>query len=129
MKELYTISVLGTLSAWLTAIAIISIFVTVACGVAYFICASDDDCDKENLVSLKKTLKRFIILGIATLIPSILIPSKTELYVIYGVGNVIDYIQENPETQELPDKTVKFLNAVADDYLNKHNSKEDERRK
>lgn len=124
MKELYTISVLGTLSSWLTAIAIISCVATVVLGITYLVCKSDDDCDEDNIKSLKRGLTKVIIVGIATLIPSIFVPSKTELYVIYGVGSVIDYMQENSEAQKLPDKTVKFLNAVADDYLDKHEKHE-----
>ena len=33
------------------------------------------------------------------------------MYLIYGVGNVIDYCQDNPKVKELPDKAVEALNT------------------
>lgn len=128
MKELYTITILGNLSSWATIFAVISCFAIVIFCIAYLVC-KNEDCEKETIAALKKHLKTSITIFLITLIPSILIPNKEELYVIYGVGNAIDYMQDNPEAKALPDKTVKFLNAVADDYLNKYNSDEDEKRK
>lgn len=128
MKELYTIAVLGKLASWATIFAVISCVVTVGLCIAYIV-GKNEDCEKETLALLKKLLKTSVTIFLITLIPSMLIPNKEEFYVIYGVGNVIDYVQDNPEAKALPDKTVKFLNAVADDYLDKHNQDEDERRK
>lgn len=72
------------------------------------------------------TLKKFLIgscvLFSLTFVLSILIPSKKELCVIYGVGSIIDYVQENPDANQLPDKTVKFLNAVADKYIDNNDT-------
>ena len=36
---------------------------------------------------------------------------------IYGIGGVIDYVQENPDAKQLPDKYIKVLNKWADDKL------------
>lgn len=38
------------------------------------------------------------------------------MYIIYGVGSVVDYLQENEEAKQLPDKTIKALNTFADKY-------------
>lgn len=44
----------------------------------------------------------------------IFMPTTNEALTIYGVGTVIDYVQENESLQELPDKCVKALEAWAD---------------
>ena len=41
----------------------------------------------------------------------VLIPSKNELYAIYGIGSIIDYAKDSKEVQKLPDNAVKALNA------------------
>lgn len=44
----------------------------------------------------------------------IFMPTTNEALTMYGVGSVIDYVQENETLQELPDKCVKALEAWAD---------------
>ena len=39
-----------------------------------------------------------------------MVPSKEELYVIYGVGPAIDYAKSSKEVQKLPANAVKALN-------------------
>lgn len=41
---------------------------------------------------------------------TVFIPSKEQLYVIYGVGTVVDYVKGSKEVQKLPDNAVKALN-------------------
>lgn len=44
-----------------------------------------------------------------------MIPSKDELYAIYGVGTVLDYAKSSKEVQKLPDNAVKALNIYLED--------------
>ena len=39
------------------------------------------------------------------------------MYMIYGVGSVIDYYQDSDEAKKLPDKTIKMLNQLCDKYI------------
>jgi hypothetical protein len=57
-----------------------------------------------------------IIVSAICLLLGISLPSKQDAYIIYGIGSVVDYIQDNDEARQLPDKTVKMLNALADKY-------------
>ena len=68
-----------------------------------------------------KRQKKFIIIGwIITIfvgLIGIFIPSERQMYLIYGVGGTLDYLKENPTAQQLPDKYIKVLDKIADDYL------------
>jgi len=125
MKELYLISVLGTLKCIAIALFIIAIVVFVGMFVwrmdnQPFSIKYDSDvyCDKAS----KKGIKISLIVAILNICVMIFIPTRSELYTIYGIGTVIDYIQENPEAQQLPDKTIKYLNTIADKCI--ENNKE-----
>jgi hypothetical protein len=84
-------------------------FAAFVIGIAYFC----DDIDDELL---KKISKPMIIVSAICLVLGILLPTKQDAYIIFGIGSVVDYIQENDEAKQLPDKTVKMLNALADKY-------------
>ena len=109
MKELYFINLIGNINiaAWVIFGVLCSAAFVI--GIAYFI----DDIDDVNI---KKLSKPMIIVASICLVLGILIPTKKDAYIIYGFGSVVDYIQENDEAKQLPDKTVKMLNALADKY-------------
>lgn len=117
MKELYLISVLGTLKG--IAIALFIVAIVIFTGILIwrmdqqpfnFNYDNDIYCDKTS----KKGIKISLIVAILNICVMIFIPTRSELYTIYGIGTVIDYIQKNPEAQQLPDKTIKYLNTIAD---------------
>lgn len=122
MKELYWISVLGSLNVWAWLIAIVS-FILVVVFVILYLCHENDQYSDPRPETLKKLFKRMAAVLAVSSVVSSLIPSTESMYVIYGVGTVVDYIQENPEAKQLPDKTVKFLNAVADKYISEQEAK------
>lgn len=57
----------------------------------------------------------------------ILIPSKTELYAIYGVGTVLDYAKSSKEVQKLPDNAVKALNIYLENIQKEDSVSEKEK--
>ena len=65
------------------------------------------DGDEPN----KKPFKISLIGAIVSFPLCVLIPSKNELYAIYGIGSVIDYAKDSKEVQKLPDNAVKALNV------------------
>ena len=102
MSTLYWLTVLGNIN--LIALLTFCIF-TVFCflsSFAYF--------DKDGSNSIKKAYKISFIGMLVSLPLYILIPSKTELYAIYGVGTILDYAKSSKEVQKLPDNAVKSLN-------------------
>ena len=102
MSTLYWLTVLGNIN--LVAILTFCIF-TVFCLLSSF-----EYFDKYGSNLIKKACKISFIGMLVSLPLYILIPSKTDLYAIYGVGTVLDYAKSSKEVQKLPDNAVKALN-------------------
>ena len=115
MKELYWLTTLGSLGEALSIIAttagVLLVTILIAGVIAW------PDIKEEDKPLYKKRVKiAWIIWGITTLI-AIAIPSKEQLYIIYGVGGTIDYIKENPTAKQLPDKCINVLDKWANEQL------------
>lgn len=120
MKELYWISVLGSLKI----VCIIAVpFVVIA--LIFFLAMYEDvykgekydstvPSEKDKVVCLK-WLRSLAVSLVLVLSGCIFIPTSQELYTIYGVGSTIDYIKKNPEAKKLPDNLVNFLNRWLED--------------
>lgn len=119
MSEIYWITVFNNLHGVAIMTLIVSIIILVFCWLSRIIESdnSDDRIISEQTKQIKK-LKRLtissIIVGMVSLIIAIFIPSKQDMYLIYGVGNVIDYCQDNSKVKELPDKAIEALNTWLD---------------
>ena len=108
MVTLYWITVLGNIGS-LAALAV-AVFVT------FCFLSSLNFFDKDVN---KKTFKISLIGIFVSLALCVLIPSKNELYEIYGVGSVIDYAKSSKEVQKLPYNAVKALNVYFENIQKK----------
>lgn len=108
---------------WLTRIGTISD----ACGFLFFICtivvaatvilyvvgrmpgAEYDDGPFQTL--LRKAVRDWRLYAVTAVfgLGVLFIPSKQELLAIYGIGSVIDYVQDSDKAKQLPDKAVEAL--------------------
>ena len=113
MITLYWITVLGNISALAP--------VTFSLFAVFLFCLSLNVFAK----STKKAIKLCYFGIVASLALCVLIPTKNELYAIYGVGSIIDYAKNSKEVQKLPDNAVKALNAYFEN-IQKENSKDSE---
>lgn len=109
MKELYFINLIGNINIAVWVIFGVLCFAAFVIGIAYFM----DDIDDEQT---KKLFKPMIVVAVVCLVLGISLPTKQDAYIIYGIGSVVDYVQKNDDAKQLPDKTVKMLNALADKY-------------
>ena len=117
MNELYWITVLGNLSIASLVILIISILAWVALGICFLEALTEFGKDNDLMNVTKSVAKKIWIPTVVSLLLTIFIPTSRELLMIYGIGGVIDYVQENPDVKQLPDKYIKILNKWADDEL------------
>jgi hypothetical protein len=62
------------------------------------------------------SLKYIFPITIISAILYLFIPTTNEALLIYGVGGTIDYLQENPTAQKLPDKCIKALDKWVDSW-------------
>ena len=114
MNEIYWIIVLSNLRI----AAFIITVVTILCVCILFSTMSSAYDTDEIYEIAKRKIKKIaipsLIVGFIMLMVAIFIPSKQDMYLIYGVGNVIDYCQDNPKVKELPDKAVEALDIWLD---------------
>lgn len=123
MSDLYWIFTLGGLHNFFVACLVISIDMFIF----FFIitAVADSKCDEDTQEkALNITSASFIAVILCTLL-TIIIPSKKELYLIYGVGGTIEYLKSNPNAKEIPDKCIKALERWADS-VNEENNKDSE---
>lgn len=112
MKEIYWLSRLDgilTVSGVLLAISVVAIIFVAACRLI-----DGDDYLLMSAERRRKIMKRCTIICIITSLICGFVPSSKTAMAIWGVGTVIDYVQENETLHELPDKCVKALEIWAD---------------
>lgn len=114
MNEIYWITVLGSLRTVALIIFAMVTGVTLLCVCILFSTYDTDEIDEIAKRKVKKITIHSLIAGFILVIAMIFIPSKQDMYLIYGAGNVIDYCQDNPKVKELPDKAVEALNTWLD---------------
>ena len=126
MNTLYWFSVLGGVATAFCVIALILAVGLIIAFVAYMIFYIDEGADDESTLALKRMLWKLFIPFCIAVMAGIFIPSKEDMYMIYGVGGTLDYLKENPEAGKLPDKTIEFLNVAMDEYINEHKDEKTE---
>lgn len=114
MEEIYWITRLDGLHTFLHMMILITLCLFVS-GIAYWIFAEDFKISIKTIMH-KWVLPCFLTLFILIL-SLILVPTTKEALVIYGVGETIDYIQENPTAKQLPDEVVLVLDQFVNKYL------------
>lgn len=106
MNELYWISVIGRLHVAF-GVGIGFCFAVILVAIAHGIC-EDDFC------SIIRTCKRCGVIALVLSLCAIMTPSKQELYLIYGVGTIVDYCKGDSRAKEIPDKAIDALNRYLD---------------
>ena len=114
MKELYWITICGNINL---ALWIFFGFALVGLITAIVVLCDCYGCDEEEDKRTMKFIKIFSVTAVFCVILVSFVPSKKDMYMIYGVGSVIDYYQDSDEAKKLPDKTLKMLNQLCDKYI------------
>ena len=115
MSEIYWITRLDVLRGLLTGMAVISGIIVFSTGLFAVIDGKD-----EIIMSAAKRRKILLCSSVAFVVfalGAMFTPSTKEMMLIWGLGNTVDYIQENETVKELPDKCVKALESWADSLI------------
>lgn len=134
MIELYWITRLDGISAFLSIIAVLSVITTI---VLFFIglikrsnadiCLECNEPWKRDMDIYKMCLywsKRCVIVFFVSVFMNLFIPTTKEALLIYGVGGTIDYIKSNDTSKQIPDKCIKALDKYLDNLTKEENQKE-----
>jgi hypothetical protein len=108
MWTIYFISKLDT-------IIIISSIVAFLFGVTIFLSIFFGYMEDEG--ELLRTAKKVVLPFIISLTIAFFTPSAQTALAMYGVGKIIDYVKENKELTNLPDKCIKALDIWLDKQL------------
>lgn len=114
IQRLNTISTISMVILSIAALAFIFLFIT---AMVYRCDGLDYENEKNTYKMLKKLTKLSGAIALFFIIPVTFIPTKSDMYEIYGVGGTLDYIRKNETVKELPDKTVKMLDKWLDEEL------------
>ena len=109
MNELYWLTTLGKINTvcWIFfALGILILLVAIPCYFTYF--------DEDDLEIFIKSIKIGIVTMLISILGCTLIPSKEDLYLIYGAGTIVDYCKDSPKVKEIPDKAIDALNRYLD---------------
>ena len=72
---------------------------------------SGDVFDEKTKNKIRKFAKTFFVSSLVGLVLYLFVPSKTDAYMIYGLGSTIDYVKSNDKAKELPDKAIEALDC------------------
>lgn len=67
-----------------------------------------------------KVFKKSVVVLAISLIGVVILPTKQDMLLIYGVGATLDYIQENETAKQLPDKCIEALDAWVESLNDKN---------
>src|SRR5574344_420788 len=118
MNTLYWITTLDSIIGVCIFLLIVT-FVLVVIGSGLYFERLTDERKKYGAILLRITVPSFIFFLLAI----VLTPSTDNAYIIYGVGETIDYLKDNKDAKKLPDKTIKALNAFLDNEIKKDSIK------
>lgn len=118
MLEVYLITRLTALNGFFFAVAFITGIIAIVGIIIYFIISVDiyGDYEKRHPI-LKKWIRNCTITCIASTLFNIFTPTTKDAMLIYGIGTTVDFLQENENVQQLPDKCVKALNDWVDSLV------------
>ena len=118
MLEVYLITRLTALNGFFFAVAMLTGIIAVVCAVVYGMHSIDEYmyC-KEIQVTLKKWIRNCTITCVVFTLCNIFTPTTKDAMIIYGIGTTVDFLQENENVQQLPDKCVKALNDWVDSLV------------
>lgn len=124
-SKMYWFTRLTTITTALETILIISGIIAGAALIFWVIVYLTDP---EYMPDGEESKRRFLKIGSKTLCISTIVfaigligrtftPTTSEALVIYGVGESVDYLQNNKDAVQIPDKALQALNKYLDDNL------------
>lgn len=112
MWTIYFISRFDTIIVVSSVVATICGFIISFVGLIGFI-----EKEEQLLHAAKKAILPFII----SFTIAIFTPSSQTAFAMYGIGTIVDYVKENKELTNIPDKCIKALDVWLNKQLEENN--------
>lgn len=109
--SLYWFYVLGNAQVVIIMLTLLSICATIGCWVKYTV---DSSCDDEPS---KKPLIWSVIVSILLMIACTFSVSTESLMKIYVVDNTLEYLENNEQAKQLPDKVIECCDKILNEVI------------
>ena len=120
MNELYWLTRLDAINVLLAVFLLISIVVFVIYLIGFL--SNGGDIDEDFTKQDFRVFKTFLFSSVLLSIAVVFTPSEKDMFMIYGIGGVIDYIKSNDTAKQIPDKCINALDKFIDEYVNEDNN-------
>lgn len=120
MKELYFLTILDGVNSFLSAATGIGLAIGIIAIVAYGLIHL---IEERNIPAMKNWGIVLLSLGASFGLINVFIPTTEQAAMIYGVGTVVDYVQNNEDIQKLPDKCAQALDMWVDKCIEEQQKK------
>lgn len=121
MKELYFLTILDGLDVFLTLVSVI-IGIVAAILLIFYVVWKSNSYDNENYPLLKSWSIGLSVSCALLCLLNVFIPNTKQASFIYGMGTVVEYVQNNKDLQQLPDKCVQALDIWVDTFIEEQNN-------
>lgn len=123
--KMYWFTRLSAITTTLKTILILSLILAAAALIFWIVIYLSDPA---YMPDGEESKRRFLKIGSKTLCISTIVfaigligrtftPTTSEALIIYGVGESVDYLQNNKDAVQIPDKALQALNKYLDDNL------------
>lgn len=123
--KMYWFTRLSAITTALKTILIISLILAAAALIFWLVIYLTDP---EYMPDGEESKRRFLKIGSKTLCISTIVfaigligrtftPTTSEALIIYGVGESVDYLQNNKDAVQIPDKALQALNKYLDEVI------------
>lgn len=116
MKELYFLTILDGLDVFLIISSVITGIVAAIVLIFYIVYKTDSYNDEEFPLLKSWSIGLSVSCALLCLL-NVFIPNTKQASFIYGMGTVVDYVQNNKDLQQLPDKCVQALDMWVDTFI------------
>lgn len=117
MFELWLISVADSLKGFFYISATILMIASIIFSVLRVLFLLDIfEVDSGKIKKTKLWIKTTVITCITCFFLYTIIPTSKDAYIILGGGMVLDFFQDNPEAQKLPENLLKNVNDWLESY-------------
>lgn len=125
MNIFYWFTVLGNLQKLFAFLTFFGTVAVILLSIALVINVSDYENEKMILL-LKRFHKLAIIVWSISIVGIVFTPSTKELYTIYGIGTVIDFVKEDPTAKKLPHKAIVALDKWVESFNEEQKNRDKE---
>ena len=81
--------------------------------------AFGSDVDDNTRKAARRIFKKVVLAWSLFIAVVVFVPTRRDALIIIGFGGTVEYLKSNETATQLPDKAIKALDKLVDEYLDK----------